>query len=192
MKIATEPERLGGTTTIQVDVRVIAATNRDLAAAMQEGRFREDLFYRLHVFPIQLPALREHCEDIPLLVRHFVQKFGKPLGKRIETIPQKTMVALQAYPWPGNVRELEHVIERAVILSQGPQLALGDWLPTPGATPHPSRLPTLAELEREHIIEVLERSGWQVSGERGAARLLGMKRTTLESRMKKLGITRQG
>lgn len=187
-----ECERVGGTITLRVDVRVIAATNRDLATAMQEGRFRQDLFYRLHVFPIQLPALREHREDIPLLVRHFVQRFGKQLGKRIETIPHKTMEALQAYPWPGNVRELEHIIERAVILSQGPQLELGDWLPKPGTTPHPSRIPTLAELERDHILEVLELTGWRVSGALGAAKILGLKRTTLESRMEKLGITRQG
>ncbi|GIX47535.1 MAG: hypothetical protein KatS3mg131_1746 [Candidatus Tectimicrobiota bacterium] len=183
-----EFERLGGTTTLRVDVRVIAATNRDLAAAVQEGRFREDLFYRLQVFPIQLPPLRERREDIPLLVRHFVQKFSRQLGKRIDTIAPRALEALQAYPWPGNVRELEHLIERAVILSPGPRLELGDWLPRsrlPAA-----RFPTLAECERDHILAALEQTGWRVSGERGAAKLLGLKPTTLEARMKKLGIRR--
>ena len=185
-----EVERVGGANTIKVAVRVIAATNRDLQKAMQEGRFRQDLFYRLHVFPIQLPPLRERREDIPLLVKYFAMKYGKTLGKRIETIPQKTMDALQAYPWPGNVRELEHAIERAVILSQGPRLELGDWLSQPGVTTRDSRVLTLTEVDRDHIIAVLELTGWHVSGERGAAKLLGMRPTTLEARMKKLGIQR--
>jgi len=157
---------------------------------MQEGRFRQDLFYRLHVFPIHLPPLRERCEDIPLLVKYFAMKYRQRFGKRIVTIPHKTMAALQAYSWPGNVRELEHAIERAVILSQGPQLVLGDWLP-PSATPsHDVRLPTLQEVEREHIVRTLELTRWRVSGERGAAKLLGMKPTTLEAPLKKLGIQR--
>ncbi len=187
-----EFERVGGSPTIKVDVRVIAATNRDLEKAVQEGRFRPDLYYRLNVFPIRLPPLRERQEDIPLLVRYFVQKYGTKLGKRIETIPQPTMEALKAYPWPGNIRELENVIERAVILSRGSQLELGEWLPKPGVSPQGTWIPTLEELEREHILHVLELTGWRVSGEKGAAKLLGLKPTTLEARMKKLGITRKG
>ena len=186
-----EFERVGGTQTFTVDVRVIAATNRDLAKAMEEGRFRSDLYYRLNVFPVEIPPLRERKEDIPLLVRHFVMKHGTKLGKRIDTVPQKVMDALQSYSWPGNVREVENVIERAVIISEGTQLDLGEWLPKPGATPGKSLLPTLEEVERRHIIEVLELTKWQVSGEKGAAKLLGMKPTTLESRMKKFGIKRK-
>jgi formate hydrogenlyase transcriptional activator len=118
-------------------------------------------------------------------------KYGAKLGKRVETIPQKTMGALQAYPWPGNVRELENVIERAVILSPGSELQLGEWLPKPGISPRSARVPTLQELEREHVMQVLELTGWRVSGDKGAARLLGLKPTTLEARMKKLGIKRK-
>ncbi|MFQ5797830.1 MAG: sigma 54-interacting transcriptional regulator [Bacteroidota bacterium] len=186
-----EFERVGGAQTFKVDVRVIAATNRNLAKAMEEGRFRTDLYYRLNVFPVQIPSLRERKEDIPLLVRHFVMKHGTRLGRRIETIPQVTMDALQAYFWPGNVRELENVIERAVIISHGSHLELGEWLPKPGGTPSGSGVPTLEQLEKKHIIEVLQLTGWRVSGEKGAAKLLGMKPTTLESRMKKLGVKRE-
>ncbi len=186
-----EFERVGGSPTIKVDVRVIAATNRDLEKATQEGRFRPDLYYRLNVFPIRLPSLRERREDIPLLVRYLVMKYGTKLGKRIETIPQKAMHVLLAYPWPGNVRELENVIERAVILSQGSQLELGEWLAKPAGSGRSEGLATLEELEREHIVRTLELTGWRVSGERGAANLLGLKPTTLESRMKKLGIQRK-
>jgi formate hydrogenlyase transcriptional activator len=185
-----EFEWVGGAHTFKADVRVIAATNRDLAKAMQEGTFRQDLFYRLYVFPIPMPPLRERRADIPLLVKYFAIKYGKSFGKRIETIPQQTMANLQAYLWPGNVRELEHVIERAVIISQGSRLELGDWLPQPVATPRDLRLSTLAELERDHIIQVLELTGWRVSGEHGAAKVLGLKPTTLEARMKKSGIQR--
>jgi formate hydrogenlyase transcriptional activator len=181
-------ERVGGLSTIKVDVRVIAATNWDLENAMQEGTFRPDLYYRLSVFPIRIPPLRERREDIPLLVRYFVMKCGGKLGKQIESIPQKLMEALLAYPWPGNVRELENVIERAVILSPGHQLALGEWLPKPALAPGGGRVLTLAELDREHIVQVLELTGGQVSGEKGAAKLLGMKPTTLESKIKRLGI----
>jgi formate hydrogenlyase transcriptional activator len=185
-----EIERLGSADTIKVDVRVIAATNRDLQKAMQGGRFRQDLFYRVHVFPIQLPPLRERRADIPLLVKYFTIKYGKNLGKRIEIIPQKTMHALQAYPWPGNVRELEHTIERDAILSQEPRLELGHWLSQPSVTTRDVRVLTLTEVDRDHILTVLELTGWHVSGEHGAAKLLGMKPTTLEARMKKLGIQR--
>jgi formate hydrogenlyase transcriptional activator len=187
-----EFERVGSTSTLKVDVRVIAATHRDLEKASQEGTFRPDLYYRLSVFPISIPPLRERKEDIPLLVKHFVMRHGAKLGKRVETIPEKTMNALLDYSWPGNVRELENVIERAVIVSMGSQLELGEWLPKPGITEMGSRIIMLEELERAHIIKTLELTGWRVSGERGAAKLLGLKPTTLDARMKKLGITRKG
>ena len=186
-----ELERVGGSETIRVDVRVIAATNQDLEKAMQESRFRQDLFYRLNVFPIRIPSLRERRDDIPLLVRYFVMKYGKKLGRRIETVPQKAMDSLLAYFWPGNVRELENVIERSVILSPDSQLELGDWLPKQGISSRGTQVPTLEQLEREHIIEVLEMTGWRVSGERGAAKLLNIKPTTLEARIKKLGIKKK-
>jgi formate hydrogenlyase transcriptional activator len=187
-----EFERLGNPRTIKTNVRVIAATNRDLEKAVQDGTFRADLFYRLNVFPIRVPALRERAEDIPLLVKYFVQKHGAKLGKRIERISQVTLSALQSYSWPGNVRELENVIERAVILSQGPELQLDSWLPSPSPAngPDHARVPTIEEVERAHVLQVLERTGWRVSGEKGAARILGVKPTTLESRMKRLGIRR--
>ncbi len=186
-----EFERVGSSSTIKANVRVIAATNRDLETAVQEGRFRPDLYYRLSAFPIRLPPLRERAEDIPLLVKHFVGKYGARLGKRIDTIPQAVMDALLAYPWPGNVRELENVIERGVILSRSAQLELGEWPPKPVAVRGATRFPTLEELERDHIMAALELTGWRVSGGKGAAKLLGLKPTTLEARMKKLGITRR-
>ena len=193
-----EIERLGSASTIKVDVRVIAATNRDLEEARAKGDFREDLYYRLNVFPIMCPSLRERGDDIPLLVKHFIGKYSSKIGKNIETIPNNIMEALQAYSWPGNVRELENIVERAVILSRGTQLEPGDWLPkntvsassdatSSGAT----AVPTLEEKEREHITEVLDLTGWRVRGERGAAEVLGIKPTTLEARMKKLNIQRQ-
>jgi formate hydrogenlyase transcriptional activator len=185
-----EFERVGSPHPIRVDVRVIAATNRDLEQAIQAGRFRADLYYRLSVFPIRLPPLRERREDIPLLVQYFTHRYATRLGKRVPSVPAPAIETLQAYAWPGNVRELENVIERAVILSQGAHLDLGGWLPTPAASPHAGGIRTLEELEREHILAMLEMTGWRVSGERGAATLLGMKPTTLEARMKKLGIRR--
>jgi formate hydrogenlyase transcriptional activator len=185
-----EFERVGSPHPIRVDVRVIAATNRDLEQAIQAGRFRADLYYRLSVFPIRLPPLRERVEDIPLLVQYFTHRYAIRLGKRVPSVPAPTMETLQAYAWPGNVRELENVIERAVILSQGAHLDLGGWLPTPGASPRAGGTRTLEELEREHILAMLQMTGWKVSGERGAAKLLGMKPTTVEARMKKLGIRR--
>ena len=186
-----EFERVGGNQTIHADVRVIAATNRDLEKAIHEGKFRADLYYRLNVFPIRIPPLRERKEDIPLLVKYFVMKYGARCRKNIERIPQPTIDALLAYSWPGNIRELENLIERAVIMCQSTQLEPGKWLPAPGGAPVESRIPTLEELEREHILEVLQMTSWRVSGEKGAAKLLGMKPTTLEARMKKLGISRQ-
>jgi transcriptional regulator with GAF, ATPase, and Fis domain len=186
-----EFERLGNARTIKVDVRIIAATNRDLEHAVREGRFRPDLYYRLQVFPIWLPPLRERRQDIPLLVRYFVTKYGAKLGTRITTIPHSTLEPLLTYAWPGNVRELEHVIERAVILSAGSQLRLGEWLPAPQTARPGARIMTLHELQRDHILAVLELTGWRVSGEQGAAQLLGLKPTTLEARMRKLGIRRR-
>jgi PAS domain S-box-containing protein len=190
-----EFERVGGSQTLKTDVRVIAATNRDLEQRCREGQFRPDLYYRLNVFPIQAPALRERPEDIPLLVRHFVQKYAASLGKAIDTVPLATLARLQAYSWPGNVRELQHVIERAVIVTRGPSLEFGDWLREPAAEASAvgvkTPVTTLEQMEREHILKTLEITGWRVSGEHGAARLLGLKPTTLEARMKKLGIERK-
>jgi PAS domain S-box-containing protein len=186
-----EFERVGGTQTIKVDVRLIAATNRDLVQCMKDGSFRTDLYYRLHVFPIALPPLRDRKEDLPLLLQHFVHKYSEKYGKRIATIPVSAMTAWRAYAWPGNVRELEHRIERAVILSQGTELAVDQGLPqTPKETPALTRTETLEEAERAHILKVLEATGWRVAGKGGAAEVLGLKRGTLESRMKKLGIRR--
>ena len=190
-----EFERVGSSSTIRVDVRVIAATNRDLDGAVAAGDFRQDLYYRLNVFPIRCPPLRDRPEDIPLLVEHFAARFNARAGKRITSVPQKVIAALQAYHWPGNVRELENVVERAVILSRGTQLELGGWLPSGGAgavggEPGSGAIATLADREREHIVEVLELTGWRVRGARGAAALLGVKPTTLEARMKRLGIER--
>ncbi|MBI2205114.1 MAG: sigma 54-interacting transcriptional regulator [Candidatus Rokubacteria bacterium] len=185
-----EFERVGSARTNKVDVRVVAATNRDLEAAVREGRFRQDLYYRLNVFPIRVPPLRERKEDVSLLAKYFVARYAAKFGKRIDAIPRTAMDALRAYPWPGNVRELENVIERAVILSQGPELKLGEWPPR-GVVPREARLLTLDEVERDHITAVLDLTGWRVSGAQGAATLLGLKPTTLEARMKKLGIQRK-
>ena len=186
-----EFERIGASHTIPVDVRVIAATNRDLEIAIRENRFRSDLYYRLNVFPIRLPPLRERTEDIPLLVRYLTLKYGPRLGKRISNVSPAIMKMLQTYSWPGNVRELENVIERATILSAGAELDLGWWPMTTGGRGREGGTRTLEEVEREHILSVLKLTGWRVSGERGAAGHLGMKPTTLEARMKKLGITRK-
>ena len=185
-----EFERVGGSATIRVKVRVIAATNRDLLEAMQEERFRPDLYYRLAVFPLELPPLRERRDDIALLAKFFAQTIGKKLGKRIETIPDDAMMRLKAYSWPGNIRELKNVIERAAILTRGTELKLDDWWSKPSASSGPSPTLTLDALQRKHILSVLEVTRWQVSGERGAAKLLGIKPTTLLARMKKLGIER--
>jgi predicted ATPase/transcriptional regulator with GAF, ATPase, and Fis domain len=187
-----EFERVGGTKVLKVDVRVIAATHRDLARMVQEGRFRSDLYYRLNVFPIETPPLRNRREDIALLVRHFVLRYGSKLGKRIESIPREVLDSLEAYDWPGNIRELSNVIERSVIVSPGPTLQLGDWVAQTREAPVETRDldTTLLEVEREAILRALEKSGWVVSGARGAAAMLGLKGTTLEARMKKLGLRR--
>jgi len=188
-----EFERLGGTKTIKVDVRLVAATHRDLAAMVAEGRFREDLYYRLNVFPVMLPPLRERRDDIPKLVRHFTQQFARRMGRRIETIPSSVMDALVQYPWPGNVRELQNVVERAVILSAGSSLQVptSDLQTRAPLAPLPSAVPvTLIDAEREHILGALRESGWVVGGSKGAAARLGMKRSTLQKKMQKLGISR--
>ena len=185
-----EFERLGGSRTIKVDARVIAATNRPLAQAVSEGRFREDLFYRLDVFPVQVPPLRERREDIPLLSWTFVKEFSNSMGKAIDAIADDSMDALLAYPWPGNVRELRNVIERAMILARGSTLQIKLGHPTfrPPAT---NAAGSLEEAERDHIVRALERCGWRIRGSNAAAALLGMKPTTLESRIKKLGLVQR-
>jgi len=186
-----EFERVGGTQTFKVKVRVIAATNRDLAQQSKAGHYRPDLYYRLNVFPIHLPPLRERESDIPLLVQYFVRKFALNFGKKIDRIPERMMTALQRYPWPGNIRELEHVIERAVILSEGPELEPIEWLSSSDGKAGPAKTRTLEEAERQHIVDVLEQTSWRVSGPKGAAAVLGLKPTTLEAKMKKLGIERK-
>jgi transcriptional regulator with GAF, ATPase, and Fis domain len=180
-------ERLGSTRPIEVDARVIAATNRDLAREVKEGRFREDLYYRLNVFPIAVPPLRERKEDIPLLVTAMVKEFAGVFGKTIERVPKKTMDDLLHYSWPGNIRELRNVIERAMILNNGATLDIDIPESTPAIA---ARTPLLQDVEQLHILSILERTGWRIRGRNGAAELLGLKPTTLESRMKKLGIRR--
>ncbi len=186
-----EFERVGGAQTFKVNVRVIAATNRDLEQLSKSGQYRPDLYYRLNVFPIHLPALREREGDIPLLVQYFVRKFAANFGKKITKISERMMSALQRYSWPGNIRELEHVIERAVILSEGPELEPIEWLSQSSGKAGAAKTLTLEETERQHITDVLEQTNWRVSGPKGAAAILGLKPTTLEARMKKLGIERQ-
>jgi len=186
-----EFERLGGTKTIKVDVRVLAASNRDLAKAVEEGEFRADLFYRLNVFPLHVPPLRERREDIPLLIRHFVNKCATRLNKRITLIPDEAVEAMMRWPWPGNIRELENFIERSVILSDGERLRppLGELNEEkPRKTSNAES--TLLERERAHIIEVLKQTRGVLSGAKGASQRLGLKRTTLQHKMQKLGITR--
>lgn len=184
-----EFERLGSTRSIKVDVRVVAATNRDLAGAVRNGLFREDLYYRLNVFPIVLPPLRDRVEDIAQLVWAFVEEFSEAMGKVIDTIPDERMDALRRYPWPGNVRELRNVIERAMILARDGILAVE--LPQPVGVGK-STPTALADVERRHILAVLERTAWRVRGAGGAAALLGLKPTTLDARMKRLGVRRPG
>ena len=185
-----EFDRLGNPQTLKVNVRVIAATNRDLEKSVQNGTFREDLYYRLNVFPIHIPPLRDRPEDIPLLVKYFTQKFSKKTGKQIERVPRKVMNILQEYSWPGNIRELENIIERAVILSPGTHLELGDWFSAKEPQSKSVKLATLEEVERTHILKALKKTHWRVSGEKGAAKMLNINPQTLVSRMKKLGIER--
>jgi len=178
-------ERLGNPRTINVNVRVIAATNRDLAEEVRKGRFREDLYYRLNVFPIFMPPLRERTEDIPLLVWAFLKEFSSRMGKKINRVPRKTMEALQRHPWPGNVRELRNVLEHGAIVTNGETLKV-PMLEAPAPTPQLTQ--KLADSEREHILKALERTGWRIKGPVGAAAALGLKPSTLYSRMRKLGI----
>jgi formate hydrogenlyase transcriptional activator len=184
-----EFHRLGSARMSKVDVRIIAATNRELAREVSEGRFRADLYYRLSVFPITLPPLRERAADIPLLVWHFISRKQLQLGRTIKEVPESLMDALQSYAWPGNVRELENVIERALIMTQGTTLA-SDWIGLGGPPPVLGPACTLQEVERQHIRGVLRACSWKVAGKGNAAERLGLSRSTLQFRMKKLGITR--
>jgi len=200
-----EFERLGSTRTLRVDVRVVAATNRDLAKLVAERQFRSDLYYRLNVFPIQLPALRERSEDVPLLVRYFVQRYSRQFNKKVQYVPAEIMDALVRYAWPGNIRELENLIERAVLLSPGTELRvpLAELRPASagkttsksaavaaGAVSAGAPIQTLEDAERQHILRALRQTEWRIAGPRGAAKLLDMKRTTLQARMRKLKIRR--
>jgi formate hydrogenlyase transcriptional activator len=198
-----EFERLGSSRTLRTDARLIAATNRDLETMVSEQKFRSDLFFRLNVFPVHVPPLRERHEDIALLVRHFAQQFSRRMNKVIETIPSATMDALNRYQWPGNIRELQNVIERAVIISTGPELSLDIAdLKFPKASPSQERADTpnsktngalrdvLEQTERQQILQALKQCNWIVAGPKGAAARLGVKRSTLQLRMQKLGITR--
>jgi len=178
---------LGSTRNVHTDVRIIAASNRDLSREVTEGKFRGDLFYRLNVFPIHIPPLRDRPEDIPLMVLAFVREFEKRMGKEIETISKKSMEALQSYSWPGNVRELRNWIEHAMILSSDKSLVVDAPKLTSSEKPATRNL---EEIERRHIVAVLKRTGWRIAGKGGAAEVLGLKRTTLQSKMKKLDINR--
>jgi transcriptional regulator with GAF, ATPase, and Fis domain len=180
-------ERLGSVKSIPVNTRIIAATHRSLEQRIEEGVFRADLFYRLNVFPLRVPPLRERIDDIPLLVWRFVDEFSKTFGKRIEEVPADNMAGLQRYSWPGNIRELRNAVERAMILATGPRLTIA--IPTPLSV---ARLPSLrlVDIQKDHIKKVLETSGWRVRGLGGAADRLGLRPTTLETRMAKLGLSR--
>ena len=186
-----EFERVGGTQTLKADVRLIAATNRDLERAVAEERFRADLYYRLNVFPIVLPPLRKRLQDVPRLARHFAMLYAAKMGKNVGPLSENVLARLAAYSWPGNVRELQNIIERAVILSPNGRFELGEFATAPAGGDAKAKARSLEDVEREHILVVLEETGWRVSGERGAAKILGLKRTTLEARMKKLEILRR-
>jgi transcriptional regulator with GAF, ATPase, and Fis domain len=185
-------ERVGGTQPLKVNVRVLAATNRDLQEQVNHGAFRADLFYRLNIFPIPLPSLRERGEDISLLTNYFVARFARLMGKKIDRVSHGALERLMRYPWPGNIRELANLIERAVILCDGgmlqpDHLGLTEHIPTAVAS-EIAQVATLQETERDHILKTLEKTNWIVGGPAGAAQLLGLNRTTLLARMKKLGI----
>ena len=191
-----EFDRIGGKAPMAVDVRVIAATNRDLAQAVRDKTFREDLFYRLNVFPIRVPALRDRRQDIPLLASYFMTRFAARLGRPVDGIASQTMTRLVDYAWPGNIRELENIMERAVILTTGRTLEVAaEMLPAnarpiaidPTSISAPSNL---EDLERSHILSVLGQAGWVIEGPRGAAKILGLHPNTLRSRLKRLGIAR--
>jgi len=185
-------QRVGGTRTLQADVRVVAATNRDLAKEVAKGRFREDLWYRLNVFPITVPPLRHRKDDIPMLAKAFLERFCHKLGRAPLDLPQSVIQALQAYAWPGNVRELQNVLEQAVLVSDGTHLRLADSLRSQAAPAlGPEAFETLVDLERSHTLKVLEATNWKLEGRGGAAEILGLKPSTLRSRMIKLAIVRQ-
>jgi transcriptional regulator with GAF, ATPase, and Fis domain len=184
-----EFERLGSSHTIKVDVRIVATTNRDLDEEVRQGRFRQDLYYRLNVFPITVPPLRQRKDDIPLMVQSFIERYSRKLGKQITTISKETMKTLQDYPWPGNVRELESIIERAVILCPGPVLQLADKLEIT-APVLSLALRTLEETERNQVVKILSETRWRIEGKDGAAAILGIHPSTLRARMHKLGIVR--
>ena len=184
-----EFERLGSSQTIKVDVRIVATTNRNLEEEVRKGRFRQDLYYRLNVFPITVPPLRQRHEDIPILVQAFTERYARKLGKQITSIQKETMEALQDYPWPGNIRELESIIERAVILCPGPVLQLADKLEIP-SLPFQAGMNTLEEVERNQIVKTLSETRWRIEGKEGAAVILGLHPSTLRARMHKLGIVR--
>jgi transcriptional regulator with GAF, ATPase, and Fis domain len=186
-----EFERLGSSTTVRVNVRVIAATNRNLQRAMREGEFRPDLYYRLAVFPIEVPPLREHRADIPVLIWHFITKHQAHLGKKIQHIADSTMEALIDYDWPGNVRELENYVERSLILSKGPAFQLVDFVSSPGALDVPTQSVTqLQSAKRALYVRTLEQCQWKVKGRGNAAERLGLKPSTLRYQLKKMGISR--
>ena len=184
-----EFERLGGNKTLKVDVRIIAATNRNLKAEVDQGTFREDLWYRVNVYPITMPPLRQRKEDIPLLVEHFANMYAKKFGKNIASVSPKTMEELQTHSWPGNIRELANVIERAVIHTHGTALQVVDHFKPAAVDSVPTE--TLEAVEREYIIRTLENTGWRIEGPHGAARILGLNPSTLRTRMIKLGIQRR-
>jgi formate hydrogenlyase transcriptional activator len=184
-----EFERLGSSHTVKVDVRIVATTNRDLEEEVRKGRFRQDLYYRLNVFPITVPPLRQRKEDIPLMVQAFTERYSGKLDKEITSIQDEMMKALQDYPWPGNVRELESIIERAVILCPGPVLHLMDKLEIKSAIVS-SSVRTLVEIERNQILKILSETNWRIEGKDGAAVILGIHPSTLRAKMHKLGIVR--
>jgi transcriptional regulator with GAF, ATPase, and Fis domain len=184
-----EFERLGSSHTVKVDVRIIATTNRDLEEEIRKGRFRQDLYYRLNVFPITVPPLRQRKDDIPLMVKAFIERYSRKMGKQITSIPKETMDTLQDYPWPGNVRELESIIERAVILCPGPVLQLADKLEISSPTISLA-MRTLEDTERSQILKILSETKWRINGKNGAAAILGLHPSTLRARMHKLGISR--
>jgi formate hydrogenlyase transcriptional activator len=184
-----EFKRLGSSHTVKVDVRIVATTNRNLEEEIRKGRFRQDLYYRLNVFPITVPPLRQRKEDIPLMVQAFIERFSRKLGKQITSIQKETMKELEDYPWPGNVRELESIIERAVILCTGPVLQLADKLEI-SSPPLASAVRTLEETERNQISKTLSETRWRIEGKDGAAAILGIHPSTLRARMHKLGIVR--
>jgi transcriptional regulator with GAF, ATPase, and Fis domain len=185
----SEFERLGSSHTIKVDVRIIATTNRNLEEEVRQGRFRQDLYYRLNVFPITVPPLRLRKDDIPLMVQAFIERYSRKMGKQITNIPKETMRALQDYPWPGNVRELESIIERAVILCPGPVLHLVDKLEISSPTIS-SVVRTLEETERNQMLKILSETKWRIEGKDGAAAILGIHPSTLRARLHKLGMVR--